>query len=570
MDKFSEIALWVFFAAFCLLAFATPMELGDAWWHMKTGGWIWEHKGLPAADPFSLAPVRPDMKAVLSASWLGQLVMFGSYSLAGIGGVIALKAMLFCVVSLAMERLLKTFGVGSPLRQILILPVVFIGVFYDEIRPQTFSFAFFALVILLLEKRRLDRASRSFYLLPPMMLAWANIHQGFVSGLALILFYCAFDIARKLPSMERLKTLSVAVSSVLLSAISPNGLKPIFTTLGMLKGSASGTASIHEHLPVREFAAMTGDTALFAAIVALIILGAASFFLCLVFKGPKAIDLRHLIMFAGMSGAALITFRAGMFFAIVAVMAVARNISNFKEKISAMPRKVAWISSTVLIVVLAVFASYLLWPRSVFAKPAVDGQLIPVKTADFILSVKPPGNIYHPYEWGGYFIWRLYPDYKVFIDTRALGLVAEYDRVLDAAPGWKDILDRRGVNTFVYWPLLPYRGAVPEILFALMKDDGWQPVYWDLTSIAFMRGEFAKNPMRKDAVWELLGSMVGANISRSPGNPAHYVTLGRIYLVRGLKIDAANAFRKALTLDPGNKEAAFFLSLASDAGGDIN
>ena len=44
--------------------------------------------------------------------------------------------------------------------------------------------------------------------------------------------------------------------------------------------------------------------------------------------------------------------------------------------------------------------------------------------------------MFNPYVWGGYLIWSLYPDYKVFIDGR--GLIPEVFfqevRVLEASP----------------------------------------------------------------------------------------------------------------------------------------
>ncbi len=36
-----------------------------------------------------------------------------------------------------------------------------------------------------------------------------------------------------------------------------------------------------------------------------------------------------------------------------------------------------------------------------------------------MLVQKPPQPIYNEYIWGGYLIWRLYPDYRVYIDGRA-------------------------------------------------------------------------------------------------------------------------------------------------------
>jgi len=31
----------------------TPVGLGDMYWHLNTGRWIWEHGALPDSDPFT-------------------------------------------------------------------------------------------------------------------------------------------------------------------------------------------------------------------------------------------------------------------------------------------------------------------------------------------------------------------------------------------------------------------------------------------------------------------------------------------------------------------------------------
>ena len=44
----------------------------------------------------------------------------------------------------------------------------------------------------------------------------------------------------------------------------------------------------------------------------------------------------------------------------------------------------------------------------------------PVDAAAFLKKNRISGNMFNPYAWGGYLIWALYPDHKVFIDGRGL------------------------------------------------------------------------------------------------------------------------------------------------------
>ncbi|MDP2166842.1 MAG: tetratricopeptide repeat protein [Thermodesulfovibrionales bacterium] len=567
----------VFFAG-VLAAFLTPMELGDVWWHLRTGQWIWENKGLPQADPFSIAPAAAG-QGVLASFWLCQLMLYGVYGLAGVYGLIALKALVFCLTFLLMESLLKGCGLKSPLRYILLLPSVFIATFYDEMRPQTLSFLFFAAVLYVLEKywnaEGDAKAEKGIMALPGLMLLWSNMHAGFVSGAALIIYYAATGPAwgRGVSRAAALKGLAISAASVALSGLNPNGLRPVSLTFGMVAGSMKGAAPIHEHLPVREFAHFTGQGSLHSAIIALTAAGGAVFianFIIAAFWKPHRIEPgprpsfwgSHLLLFAGLSYASFATFRAGLFFALVWTLAVGKTVSAWplpEMKQSRALGRLKGLSRALALSALLIAIGFVLLPRTVMRTPAVDERLIPVKAANFIEAQMPPGNIYHPYEWGGYLMWRLYPQYRVFIDGRALARMDEYFDVLEARPAWDDILSRYEVNTVVYWPLLPYRKNVPALVFALMRDEGWSPVYWDLQSIAFVRKRLAKNPIGKGAVWELLQSLVTVNIMSSPRDPKNYIALGEVYMERGLKYDARDAFKRALELDPGSREAAFYL-----------
>jgi tetratricopeptide (TPR) repeat protein len=189
----------------------------------------------------------------------------------------------------------------------------------------------------------------------------------------------------------------------------------------------------------------------------------------------------------------------------------------------------------------------------------MDQDILPMKAAAFIEDNRLPGNLFHPYEWGGYIIWRLHPSYGSFIDGRAIGPMDEHREVLSAGPRWREVLDSRGVNTVLYWPLLPYEGRVPPVVLALMGDEGWRPAYWDLQSLVFVRAGTPGPSVSRPAMWDLLQSLITANIAASPAEAKNYSALGELYLARGLRREAGAAFEQALALDPADGTAAFWL-----------
>ncbi|MBI4823066.1 MAG: tetratricopeptide repeat protein [Nitrospirae bacterium] len=544
--------VFIFFTICLFSVFLTPMELGDVWWHLKTGSLIWANQELPSSDPFSLAP--PVDKEVLTPFWLFQLIIYGLYSVLGISGLVYLKALVFSGSVLLLNAILKDYGMTQAERYILLLPTVFIATYYDEIRPQTVSFLFFTFTFYLLERKR---SKWLFLLLPPVMLLWSNMHAGYVSGVTLIVLYCLRDAIKK-----KWSHLLAYVLSLLASALNPNGLKAVSWTWNMLLGSIKGAQVIHEHLGLIEFTSLTGQRNLRSSILILLALGILSLIPVLASnikeKQPRIqIDLTHLILFIGLGTASIATFRAGMFFSIIATAFIGKNLAPLTQGLKLIRARSVLLELAMLIVFL-IAGFFLIYPRTILKNSILPERLLPVKTVNFMLSSAPPKNIFHPYEWGGYLIWRLHPKYKVFIDGRALGLMKDYLDVLTCTSSWKETLKKHEVNTVIYWALLPYKGRVPQIVLCLLKDQSWSPVYWDLQSIAFVRTELAKNPINKTRIWEFLTFLISSNIKASPLAPENYVALGVLYLEMGMKADALKAFKVALSLEPENKEALLY------------
>ena len=109
----------------------------------------------------------------------------------------------------------------------------------------------------------------------------------------------------------------------------------------------------------------------------------------------------------------------------------------------------------------------------------------PVAAVEFLKSQRLPGPIYNRYGWGGYLIYQLYPDYRVYIDGRAdvYGdeFFAEAMRTYDGASDWASSLDRYNIQTVLIEPNVP--------LASLLRNDHekWKVVYEDNDAIIFSR-----------------------------------------------------------------------------------
>ena len=62
---------------------------GDVWWHVRSGQWIWSHRGVPVLDPFTFASAdRP----WIDLHWVFQLMLAGAYALGKVSGMILLAS----------------------------------------------------------------------------------------------------------------------------------------------------------------------------------------------------------------------------------------------------------------------------------------------------------------------------------------------------------------------------------------------------------------------------------------------------------------------------------------------
>ena len=47
-----------------------------------------------------------------------------------------------------------------------------------------------------------------------------------------------------------------------------------------------------------------------------------------------------------------------------------------------------------------------------------EARAFPTAAVSYVLNHRLPGPLLNHYNWGGYLIWKLYPDYRVYIDGR--------------------------------------------------------------------------------------------------------------------------------------------------------
>jgi hypothetical protein len=135
------------------------------------------------------------------------------------------------------------------------------------------------------------------------------------------------------------------------------------------------------------------------------------------------------------------------------------------------------------------------WVSLARNQDAREAELYPQKAVAFLqasflpINFLPindqPRRMFVYYDWGGYAIWKLYPDYRVFVDGRAdlYGddlLRQAIKTVVDLQTGWRDVLDRWKVEAI----LVPPTCALAQ---ALLLDPNWHAAFGDSKAIILLR-----------------------------------------------------------------------------------
>src|SRR5262249_42464904 len=116
----------------------------------------------------------------------------------------------------------------------------------------------------------------------------------------------------------------------------------------------------------------------------------------------------------------------------------------------------------------------------------------PGRTMAFIRENRLPPPLFSVYAWGGYELWRLYPEYRMFIDGRThvygRDVLQDFLVVTTVSSGWQGVLDKWHVPT-----LLALRASpLSEMLLA---QGGWRQVFTEREAIVFVRETDANQPL---------------------------------------------------------------------------
>jgi hypothetical protein len=513
----------IFLGQLAVLAFTNLAVrlLGDAGigWHICTGQLILATRSIPRFDPFSSSmPGKP----WFAWEWLYDVAAGWLQNAAGLDGVVLFTALTVAFVFALTFRLLLQRGTNFGVALVLVLLAECASAVHLLARPHVVSWLFTVLWFWILESStrpgsRADfnsgfegRRTRLLVLLPLSMLAWVNLHGGFLVGLVLLALYWISsawhwlrlkeerfdDVLRKIRTERGLKALTlVGILSAAATWVNPYGFQlhvHIYRYLSnrFLMDHIDEFQSPNFHYVAQKCFAVL-------LLLALIALAAKP-------RAPIAGEAdelsRHLLLlFAVYSG--LYASRNIPVASLLLVLVIGPWLSDAASRFSlpAWPldsihffqrmrtielnqRGHLWpLAAVVLSCWIAAHGGRLGERRLMNAH--FSPQRFPVAAVDYLQKHELPGPVLSPDSWGGYLIYQLYPRARVVIDDRhdfyGEQFLKSYLKTIHVEPGWDSFIREHQVGCIA----VPKNSALANIL---LETSGWRAIYNDDVATIFV------------------------------------------------------------------------------------
>lgn len=483
------------------------LDDADTAWHIRAGDYILDTKTIPETDVFSYTMQG---KPWIAHEWLSEVIFSLIHRASGPTGLVLFSALLIGGTFTGLFRRLLINRVSILAAAFLTVLAAGTSANHWLARPHLFSIPLTLVWVSLLFSYH--RTGKALYLwfLPLVMVLWVNLHGGYFTGLLLIgIFWIANgvillvgDRGSGVPQPTRqLAALSMTGAGCVLAALAnPFGYRILVLPFLFMKDKY-----VVDHIGEWTSPSFHGFTGFEAYLLILLAVLALS---------PRKMDWAEIGLLIFSVHMSLFAVRFHAVFAVIVTPFVGLHLQALlehgrdgEEFTAPFRRFLRWLldlsariekmSASMRVPGLAILASAGLAGALVFGAPqngtfplryGFDPEKYPVAALDFVRDNQLSGNLYNKYYFGGYLIYRFFPDpaYRVFIDGRAVDLYGEtffretFDVIDHPRLGWKEALDRYDVQWIIHSP-------ESSLSSALLESADWALVYADRVALIFIR-----------------------------------------------------------------------------------
>jgi hypothetical protein len=436
----------------------------DTYWHIITGKWILDHNALPRVDIHSFTRAGEPW---ISSSWLAQVLYAEAYELAGWAGPVILATL-----SIATTFALLTFLLGRRIPVTYAVLTAFaafvLSVGHFLARPHVLALPVMLAWASGLLSASEKREAPSFWLLPLLAL-WANLHGGFVFGLALVAPFAIDALWNADRSQRRplaLRWIVFGLGALAACCTTPYGWESILASRKILD-LGELLHIIYEWMPVNFSSFGPFEACL------IVLIGGGLF--CGVKLSPPRILLALGLLHMALSHVRNIEIFA-LLIPLVVLAPVASQFGLHGTRLARAALPVA--TAATLAAILGVST----WAYAANTRFLPAASQSPAAAVD-VLKGRNPGRVLNDLPFGGYLISRGVP---VFIDGRAELYGEQFEMAYFRALQLKDVnvfldlLKTYDIDAVLLTPATPAVSLLDHL-------GGWERVYTDEHAVLHLR-----------------------------------------------------------------------------------
>jgi len=472
----------IFFILLFLSALAAGPKMlnidGDLPRHLLMGKIVLENVSPPTQELFSYVY---EGRPYVSHEWLAGVIYYLSYAVLGLNGVVLLASLLIA----STFTILHWQATVHNGRIFLNFLLVFMGAMVTSIhwitRPHLFTMLFLAIWLIWMDRWYCGEPVK-LWIFPALMLVWTNMHAESIAGFLVILAYIAgwswqFMFSRTTADLAMgRKLLIIALLSFLASLFNPAGLRTWETLLNYINNN---------YLMSRITETRPPDFARPEYLPLLILLGLSIVILAI--RKDKFTP-AQIILMAGFGAMALLSARNAHLFGIVAAYTLSsafkeikiipplRRIEAVLERMEGQASGKGWpVIVTILVSVVLLGVPYRNFNR-------FEPSVFPVDAVRWLENNPHSGRMFNAFDWGGYILFHLWPEQKVFIESQTDldgELTQKYEAIVTLRGNWQEIFNEYNIT----WAIIPPQWPLTQTL----KDEGWEIIYKDQTAVILTR-----------------------------------------------------------------------------------
>lgn len=453
---------------------------GDLGRHITIGNYVLANHTVPTHDIFTHT-MRGEY--LVPHEWLLGVVFALTTRLMDLDGAVLISGITIASAFVIVYKQMLD-------REVFRLPAMFITAWavlasflHWQVRPHIFTFLFIAVWISILEKVMKDKKVQ-VWILPTIMVIWANSHGGFFLGFVILGAYFTGWVWEfwqgHAPKETGIYLVTAGILSFAVSFINPAGWHLWITSAGLI-GKKFIIDNTSEYLSPNFHTTSTWPFLIM--LVASILLTSTS---------KNKLRAHELFMLLGWTGLSLYMARNIPLYAIVTapylgfllqpILVKSKLLNRTNDAITNVEvgqqlRGFVYPALAVLLVGYALISGI----RFDLAQKGNQHNAgkFPVDAVNWLDDNPQDGNMFNEFVWGGYLLYRLWPEQNIYIDgtTDFYGeaFTREYAQVVSQGDGWQDTLEKYDVS----WAILP---TGRSIINALENELGWQIVYQDSTA----------------------------------------------------------------------------------------